>query len=44
MIWKISPLLKFGIISVFVNTSAADEKYPVPDSENSPFPIETQLS
>ena len=34
MIWKISPLLKFEILIVFVNTMTADEKYPVPDCEN----------
>ena len=44
MISKISPLLNFEIICVFVNTMAADYKYPVPDCENLPFPIPMQLS
>ena len=30
-IWKISPLLKFEIIGVFVNTSRVDYNYPVRD-------------
>ena len=34
MIWKISPLLKFEILVVFVNTSTASEKYPTWDCEN----------
>ena len=44
MIWKISPWLKFEIIGLFVNTWIADYKYPVPDCENLPFPIQIQLS
>ena len=44
MIWKISPILKFGILGVFVNTLIVVEKYPVPDCENLQFPIEKQLS
>ena len=44
MICKISPLLKFQIIGVFVNRLAADYKYPVPDIENLLFPIQMQLS
>ena len=43
MIWKISPLLKFEIIGLFVNTWTADYKYPVPDCESLPFPIRVQL-
>ena len=39
MIRKISPLMKFQILEVFVNTLTADYKYPVPDCENLPFPI-----
>ena len=39
MIRKISPLMKFQILEVFVNTFTADYKYPVPDCENLPFPI-----
>ena len=34
MIWKISPLLEFEIIGVFVNTLTGDEKYVVPECEN----------
>ena len=44
IIWKISPWLKFKIIALFVNTWTADYKYPVPDCENLPFPIQIQLS
>ena len=44
MIWKIFPLLKFEIILLFVNTWPSDYKYPVPDCENLPFPIQIQLS
>ena len=39
MIWKISPLLKFQILGVFVNTLTADDKYRVRDCDNLPFPI-----
>ena len=42
-IWKISPRIKFEIIGFFFNTWTADYKYPVPDCENLPFPIEIQL-
>ena len=44
MICKISPLLKFEIWGVFVNTFTADDKYPVRDCENLQFIIEVQLS
>ena len=44
MICKISPLLKFEILGVFVNTLAADDKYPVRDWENLQFRNEMQLS
>ena len=44
VIWKISPWLKFEIIGLFFNTWTADYKYPVPDCENLPFPIQIQLS
>ena len=44
MIWKISPLLKFEMIGVFVNTWTADYKYPVPDCENFSFLIQMKLS
>ena len=44
MILKISPLLEFEIRGVFVKTLAADWKYPLPDCENLPFPIQMELS
>ena len=44
IIWKTSPWLKFGIIGLFVNTPTANYKYPDPDCENLPFPIQIQLS
>ena len=44
IIWKISTWLKFHIIGLFANTWTADYKYPVPDCENLPFPIQIQLS
>ena len=44
MTWKISTLPKFDIIGFFANTWTADYKYPVPDCENLPFPIQIQLS
>ena len=44
MMSKRSPLLKFEIIGLFVNTLTADYKYPVLDCENLPFPIQMQLS
>ena len=44
IIWKTSPGLKFDIIGLFVNTWTADYKYPVPDFENLPFPIQIQFS
>ena len=44
IIWKISTWLKFDIIRLFANTWTADYKYPVPDCENLPFPIQIQLS
>ena len=34
IIWKISPLLKFEILGVFVNTLTVDDKYPVRDCGN----------
>ena len=42
--WKTSPWLNFGTIGLFVNAWIADYKYPVPDFENLPFPIQIQLS
>ena len=44
IIWKISTSLNFHIIGLFANTWTADYKYPVPDCENLPFPIQIQLS
>ena len=44
IIWNIFTWLKFDIRSLFANTWAADYKYPVPDCENLPFPIQVQLS
>ena len=44
MIWKISPLYKFEMIGVFVNTWTADYKYSIPQCENLQFPIQMQLS
>ena len=44
MICKISPGLKFEIISLFANTWTADYKYPVPDCKNLPFRIQFGLS
>ena len=44
VIRKISPWLKFEIMGLFVNTWTAHYKYPVPDCENLPFPIQMQLS
>ena len=44
MICKISPLLKFETLGVFVNTSTTDEKHPVWDCDNFQFPIQMELS
>ena len=44
IIWKISAWFKFQIIVLFANTWSTDYKYPVPDCENLPFPIQIQLS
>ena len=44
MIRKISPLLKFENIGVFLNTWTADYKYSVPDCENLQFLIQMKLS
>ena len=35
-----SPLLRFEIIEVFVNTLTADDNYPVAGCENLQFPIQ----
>ena len=39
MTLKISPLLKFEILGLFVNTLTADEKYPFGDSGDLQFSI-----
>ena len=39
IILRVSALLKYEILGVFVNTLANDYKYPVPDCENLLFPI-----
>ena len=44
MIWKMSPLVKFDILGVFVKTMIADHKYPSPDFENLLCPIQFILS
>ena len=44
MIWKISNLLKFEMIVVFVNTVTVNYRHPVPGCENLVFPIQMQLS
>ena len=44
MMSRISALLKFENIGVFVNILTANYKYPVPDCENLSFPFEMQLS
>ena len=41
--WKISPLLNFEILGLFVNTLTADDKYSVPDCDHLQFPIQRQL-
>ena len=43
MTWKISPLLNFEILGLFVNTLTADDKYSVPDCDHLQFPIQRQL-
>ena len=44
MIRKKSPLFKFKILGVFVNTLTTDDKCPVRDCDNLQFPIQMQLS
>ena len=43
MSWKVSPLVKFEIFGVSVNTLTADDKYPVRDCQNLQFPIQMML-
>ena len=44
MICKISHLLKFEILMVFVSTLIDDENYHFGDSRDFQFPIQMQLS
>ena len=44
MIRKISPLVKFEILGVYINTLTADHKYHVLDIENVLFPNQAILS
>ena len=44
MISKISPLLNFEMLGVFVNTLTDDENYPLGDSADLQFRIQMQLS
>ena len=44
LIWKISPLVIWKILGVFLNTFTADDRYPDWDYENLPLPIQMQLS
>ena len=44
MTWKMSLLVKFEILGVFVQTLTADDRYRVQDCGNLPFPIQTPLS
>ena len=44
MVCTISPLLKFEILGVFVNTLTAGDKYPVWDRENLQIGIQMHLS
>ena len=43
MSWKVSPLVKYEIFGVFVNTLTADGKYPVRNCENLQFLIQMIL-
>ena len=44
MTLKISPLLNFEILGVFVRRLTADENYPFRDPGDLLFPIQMQLS
>ena len=44
MTCKTSPLLKYKILGVFVNTLTDDENYPFGDYGDLQFPIQMQLS
>ena len=39
MISQVPPWVKYGVLQLLVNTFTADDKNPVRDSENLPFPI-----
>ena len=41
---RISPLLNFEILAVFVKAKTADENYPFGDSADLQFPNQRQLS
>ena len=43
MVGKMSPLVKFEILGVFVNTLTVADKYPVRDIKNLQFHISMQL-
>ena len=43
LIWKMSPLVLFETLSVFVNTLTDDSKYPVRGCRNLQLPIQMQL-
>ena len=44
MVCKISPLLNFKILGVFVNTLTDDQNYPFADSGGLQFPSQMQIS
>ena len=44
MTCKISALLKYEILGVFLNTLTNDENYPFGDSGDLQFPIQMELS
>ena len=44
MIWKMSPLLNFEFLGVFVDTLTDDENYSFWDSGDMHFPSQMQLS
>ena len=44
MICKLSPLSKFEMLGVFLNTLATEDTYPVRDCESLQFPIQMESS
>ena len=44
LIWKMSPLVLWEILGVFVKTLTADGMYPIQGCENFQLPIQMQLS